>query len=359
MFDPEIAGVSAEVWRDAIEHAHELRVARTIQETHDSLSVVLEIPDSLRETFAYRAGQFLSFKIPHEGRVLTRSYSLASCPDVEAEHKVTVKRVEDGRVSNWMNDEVREGAKLQVIPPAGLFVLERDVPRDLFLWSGGSGITPCISIIKSALSTTERSCRLVYANRDARSIIFETELKQLEARYPGRLQVEHSLDDVDGFLTEKSVRERIGTDLDRDFYLCGPAAFMDTVERALHDLDIPRGQIHIERFISPPEEHDPPPPAEITGEMTAGSVAIVLDGETHDVPHEAGEGILAAARRAGLSPPFSCEEGYCSCCMAKLVSGKVDMAVNDCLSPDLLDEGWVLTCQARCVTRDVKIEYPD
>ena len=98
MFDPEEAGVGSEAWSSATEHAHELRVARTIQETHDSLSIVLEIPDALRETFAYRAGQFLSFKIPHEGKVLTRSYSLASSPDVEAEHKVTVKRVEDGRV---------------------------------------------------------------------------------------------------------------------------------------------------------------------------------------------------------------------------------------------------------------------
>lgn len=359
MFDPREAGVSDEDWRAATEHSYELRVSHTIEETHDSISVVLEIPDALLETFAYRAGQFLSFKVPHQGKVLTRSYSLASSPDVDGEHKVTVKRVEDGRVSNWMNDAVRRGARLQVIPPAGLFVLQRDVPRDVFLFSGGSGITPCISIIKSALATTARHCRLVYANRDARSIIFEKELTELQARYPDRLEVTHSLDDVQGFVTEPDVREYVGADLDRDFYLCGPAAFMDTVENALHALEIPREQIHVERFISPPDEHDPPPPVETTDDMKASTVTVVLDGATHEVPCNAGEGVLAAARRAGLSPPFSCEEGYCSCCMARIVSGEVSMAVNDCLTPDLLEEGWVLTCQARCVTSNVRVEYPD
>jgi 3-ketosteroid 9alpha-monooxygenase subunit B len=77
------------------------------------------------------------------------------------------------------------------------------------------------------------------------------------------------------------------------------------------------------------------------------------------VPYQAGERVLHAARRAGLDPPFSCEEGYCSCCMAKLRSGRVAMAANDCLTPELLAEGWVLTCQSRCIGPDVRIEYPD
>ena len=100
MFDPKDAGVSEQEWRAATEYTHALRVSRTIQETHDAMSVVLEIPEHLRDVFSYRAGQFLSFKVPNQGRVLTRSYSLASSPDVDGEHKVTVKRVDDGRISN-------------------------------------------------------------------------------------------------------------------------------------------------------------------------------------------------------------------------------------------------------------------
>ena len=87
--------------------------------------------------------------------------------------------------------------------------------------------------------------------------------------------------------------------------------------------------------------------------------SIVLDGAEHEVPYEEGETVLAAARRAGLDTPFSCEEGYCSCCMAKLVAGEVKMDTNDCLTPELLEEGWILTCQARCVRGRVRIEFPD
>jgi 3-ketosteroid 9alpha-monooxygenase subunit B len=354
-------GVSDDEWREDTRYCHALRVARVVPETHDAMSIVFEIPAGLREEFRYEAGQFLSFKVPFEGRVLTRSYSLSSSPEVDAEHKVTVKRVDDGRISNWMNDRVGEGSLLQVVPPAGLFVLDPDVERDLVLWSGGSGITPCISILKTALSTTKRRVTLVYANRDERSIIFRAELDALREAHPERLRIEHSLDDTDGFVTAADVARWMDGGLDRDCYLCGPTAFMDTVEHALHDLGVPREHIHIERFLSPhdhPGEAPPPEPA-TPDEVAPAAITIVLDGSEHEVPYEAGERVLDAARRAGLDPPFSCEEGYCSCCMAKLAGGQVKMATNDCLTPDLLEEGWVLTCQSRCTGGKVRIEYPD
>jgi 3-ketosteroid 9alpha-monooxygenase subunit B len=357
--DPRQAGVSDQAWREAIAHCHELTVARTIAETHDSVSIVLDVPPALRGAFAYRAGQFLSFKIPFQGRILTRSYSLASSPDTESEHKVTVKRVEAGRISNWMNDAVCAGSRLQVVPPAGGFVLAPSATRDILLFAGGSGITPCISIIKSALATTARRLELVYANRDARSIIFRAELDALEAAHPGRLRVVHSLDDRDGFLTAEAAKAHAGDRLDRDFYLCGPAAFMDTVEGALSALGVPRERVHIERFISPPDHDAAEAPVAAPGEIAPEAITVVLDGVAHEVPYRAGERVLEAARRAGLDPPFSCEEGYCSCCMAKLVSGQVVMAANDCLTRDLLEEGWVLTCQSRCVSRTVRVEYPE
>jgi 3-ketosteroid 9alpha-monooxygenase subunit B len=354
-------GVPDEEWREHTRYCHALRVARVVEETHDAMSVVFEVPPELRDEFRYEAGQFLSFKVPYEGRLLVRSYSLSSSPDVDTEHKVTVKRVDDGRISNWMNDRVRAGSRLLVVPPAGLFVLDPRAQRDLVLWSGGSGITPCISIIKSALATTQRRMLLVYANRDERSIIFREELDALCAKHPDRLRVAHSLDDVDGFVTSDDVARQMQGDLGRDCYLCGPAAFMDTVEHALRALGVARERIHIERFISP-HDHEgeaPPPEAATADEIAPASITIVLDGKQHEVPYDAGERVLEAARRAGLDPPFSCEEGYCSCCMAKLGSGQVKMASNDCLTPELLEEGWVLTCQSRCTGGKVRIEYPD
>jgi 3-ketosteroid 9alpha-monooxygenase subunit B len=360
--DPSAAGVSAQEWARATASCVPLRVARVVRETHDSCSLVFEIPPQLAERFRYRAGQFLSFKIPWLGQVLTRSYSLASSPEVDAEHKVTVKRVDAGRVSHWINDTLRAGDTLMAVPPAGLFVLNAKA-RPITFFAGGSGITPCISLIKTALATTQRRLRLVYANRDERSIIFRDELAQLARAHPQRLTLIHSLDDRDGLLDLKRVEHHAVESLEGDFYLCGPGVFMDLVERALAALHVPADQIHIERFVSPP---DPAQAAERAAEAAAetsegapSSIAIVLDGKTHEVPYAEGERVLGAARRAGLEPPFSCEEGYCSCCMAKLVEGRVRMVANDCLTPDLLEEGWVLTCQSVCTSRRVRIEYPD
>jgi 3-ketosteroid 9alpha-monooxygenase subunit B len=359
MVDPKRAGVSEGDWQKAIASCHELRVLRTVRETHDAMSIVFEIPEALAHEFEYRPGQFLSFKIPFDGHVLTRSYSLASSPDVDTEPKVTVKRVEGGRISNWMNDEVSAGSTLMVVPPAGHFVLQPDSKRDVVLFSAGSGITPCISIIKSALATTGRRVRLLYANRDARSIIFEEELAALATRHPDRLEISHSLDDQAGFVTARGVDGWVRGETDQDFYLCGPDAFMTTVEEALHALQIARERIHIERFLSPPDHDEAEEPAVEAGEIAPATITLVLDGHEHEIPYEPGERVLAAARRAGLDPPFSCEEGYCSCCMAKLVSGEVKMSTNDCLTPDLLKEGWVLTCQSRCTGTKVRLEYPE
>jgi 3-ketosteroid 9alpha-monooxygenase subunit B len=360
MTDFEQAGVSAADWRDATKSCVELRVERVIDETSDSRSIVLEIPADLAERFRYRAGQFLSFKIPFAGRVLTRSYSLASSPDTDREHKVTVKRIEDGRISNWMNDRVEVGTRLMVVPPAGSFVLG-DAARKIFLFAGGSGITPVISMIKSALATSQRSMKLIYANRDENSIIFKAELDALVRTHRDRLEIIHCLDAVDGFLDRAAVKRHVGTDVGSDFYLCGPGPFMAIVEEALRELHVDHDRVHVERFVSPPDPglHVEESAREVGDDSVPDAITIVLDGETNEVPYKRGDKILWAVRVAGLDAPYSCEEGYCSCCMAKLTAGEVKMDVNDCLSPGLLAEGWVLTCQARCVRGKVRIEYPE
>ncbi len=353
------AGVTEAEWAEATASSHELRVRRIVQETSDARSIVLEIPEELQSRFAYRAGQFLSFKIPYRGVILVRSYSLCSSPDCETEHKIAVKRVDDGRISNWMHDELREGDTLMVTPPAGFFLLNRE-SRKIVLFSGGSGITPVISIIKSALATGDRRLKLIYANRNAESIIFKDELESLTARHPDRFELVHSFDDVDGFLDVDRVKGYAEGETGSDFYLCGPGPFMATVEAALEEVGVHMDRIHVEHFASPT---DPTAVAEETSstadETAPETITIVLDGETHEVPYTAGERVLQAARRAGLEPPFSCEEGYCSCCMAKLAEGRVMMVANDCLTPELLKEGWVLTCQSRCISAKVRVEYPD
>ncbi|MBJ22238.1 MAG: ferredoxin--NADP reductase [bacterium] len=335
---------------------YHLRVADVIVETADSKSIVLEVPAEFAERFSYEAGQFLSFRVEVAGHRLVRCYSLASAPGLDAGHKVTVKRVVDGRASNWMNDEVSAGDELEVMPPAGVFVL-RESDQPLVLFSGGSGITPCISILKTALATTSRQIKLLYANRDDRSIIFKDELNAMLSLHADRLEIVHRLDDVHGFCDAALIVQEIGPRTDADFYICGPGPFMDVVETGLESLSVPSDQIHIERF----ESLDSPSAAASAPVDTADGqvVTIVLDGDETDVVAAEGETILAAARRTGLEPPFACEEAYCGCCMAKVVEGEVTMKMNDGgIDQRQIDEGWVLTCQG-LVKGKVRVEYPD
>ena len=334
----------------------DLRVADVIEETHDSKSIVLDVPPELADRFAYASGQFLSFRVEVDGQRLVRCYSLASAPGLDSAHKVTVKRVVDGRASNWMNDAVSAGDTLEVMPPNGVFVLkERETP--IVLFSGGSGITPCISILKTALATTSRPIKLVYANRDDRSIIFKDELAALLSENEDRLEITHRLDDVHGFVDAALVVQEIGPRTEADFYICGPGPFMDVVEAGLASLDVPADQIHIERFESPDTPGaDASAPVETSGDLV---VTVSLDGKETDITLGEGETILAAARREGLEPPFACEEAYCGCCMAKVTAGDVEMKMNDGgIDQRQIDEGWVLTCQA-VVKGKVRIEYPD
>jgi 3-ketosteroid 9alpha-monooxygenase subunit B len=336
---------------------YRLRVADVIEETDDAKSIVFDVPEELNERFAYRSGQFLSLRVEVDGHRLVRCYSLASAPDLDSQHsqhKVTVKRVVDGRASNWLNDNVAKGDQLEVMHPNGIFCL-RDREAPIVLFGGGSGITPIISIIKTALQTTSRDIKLVYANRNDQSIIFKNELAALLTEHADRLEIVHRLDDVHGFVDAALVVQEVGPKTEADFYICGPGPFMDVVESGLANLEISADQIFIERFESP----DSPVDASPVDTSGGAVVTIELDGQETEVAVGEGETILVAARRAGLEPPFACEEAYCGCCMAKVVEGDVDMIMNDGgIDQKQVDDGWILTCQG-IVKGSARVEYPD
>jgi 3-ketosteroid 9alpha-monooxygenase subunit B len=337
-----------------------LRVARVVRETADACSIVLDIPTEVETLFRYQAGQFLTLRIPYEGKTLSRCYSLSSSPQWDAEHRITVKRVADGRISNWLNDHIKEGVVLECLPPGGLFVLgEGDA--DLALFAAGSGVTPVFSLLKTALVATARRVRLVYANRDTSSVIFSRELAEWEARYSGRLELIRSLDDRDGFVSVERVQEWSADRPDAEPYVCGPAPFMNTVERALLDMGVPEDRIHIERFVSPPDPGEGESSARdrVVVESDTVTVSVSLEGKGYDVEVGPGNTILGACQASGLRPPFSCTEGFCGCCMAKVLRGKVRMKTNDFLSKKEVEQGWVLTCQSVPITEDVEVRYPD
>jgi 3-ketosteroid 9alpha-monooxygenase subunit B len=323
-----------------------LTVSRVIDETHDARSIVFDVPEKLRDVFRYQAGQFLTLEVPLGDKLLRRCYSLASSSDCDPEHKVTVKRVEHGKVSNFVNDQVRAGDTLFVLPPEGRFLLPRE-EAPLVLFAGGSGITPIISIVKSALRTSARAIDLFYANRDARSVIFAEELKSLGN---GRLRVRHHLDVERGFAREEDIRALVRPDAHH--YLCGPGPFMDMVERALRD--IPPERVHIERFVSPREDRPHEDVASDTEE-----IEVELRGEKRALPYRTGKSILRTAMEAGMDVPYSCEEGFCGCCVAQLVEGEVHMDADDALSSEDKKRRLVLTCQARPVSKRCRVRYLD
>jgi len=332
---------------------HRLTIKRVVRETADATSFVLDVPAELRDAFAYEAGQFCTFRARVNGEQHLRCYSMSSSPVVDAELQVTVKRVRGGIVSNWMNDSLGPGDLIEVTCPAGVFRLG-EVDRDVVAFAGGSGITPVLSLLKTALATTSRRIQLLYANRDPEAVIFDAELEALVERYADRLQVTHHFDVDRGFIDGDEIRPFVDVLGDAEFYVCGPGPFMDVIEATLRTHGVPAERIRIERFT----------PLEPTGEERAADetpagtrLTIELDGRTAVADHRKGTTILQTARQLGMSPPFSCESGSCATCTAKIVEGAVMMHVNNALTESEVAEGWVLTCQSVPITPSVRVVY--
>jgi 3-ketosteroid 9alpha-monooxygenase subunit B len=323
-------------------------VTRIIKETADSRTYVLAPHE---QPFSYRAGQFCTFRVTVDGEELYRSYSMSSAPETDAELMTTVKRITGGKVSNWLVDNVVEGDELTMTRPAGTFVLNpTSVP--LLAFAGGSGVTPILSLAKSALATTERAVRILCADRDRASVIFEAVMDDLVTQYPGRLSVDRYIDAEHGLLDSAAVEKFVGADTNADCYVCGPEGFMAVVRSTLPD----SARVLVEDFdASPPVKAAA---SDVTdGAEPGGTVTIRIDRKKASVPRVAGETLLESARRAGLSPPFSCEAGNCGTCMAKLIDGAATMRTNDVLEDDEIADGYILTCQAVPDTPSVTVDY--
>ncbi len=323
-----------------------------VPERGDAVSVALEIPPELSEVFAYRAGQFITFRVLIDGTPHLRSYSMSSAPEVDDELRITVKRVSGGVVSSWIIDVLSAGDQLVATRPAGRFCLPAN-ETPIVGFAAGSGITPVFSLLKSALITSGRPIRLLYANQSRDVAIFADEIDALAARHE-RLQVTHHLDVESGFVDDEMIRRFIGTASSAEFFVCGPPPFMDIVEVALQAAHLPAERIHIERF-APLDLGDVQAPARDA--PTASQVTVELDGRVESSEHRPGTTILQTARQMGLSPPFSCEAGDCATCMARIVEGTAQMRANSALDDDEVQDGWVLTCQAVPTSATVRVVY--
>ncbi len=359
-----------------------LKVLKRIQETPDAVSLVLEIPEPLKKQYSYSAGQFVTFFLTVNGERINRSYSLSSSPLVDNEFKVTIKTVPNGRGSNFLCNDVKEGDVLLTTPPAGQFFKPSLEPRGThyFLFAAGSGITPVYSIMKTVLKASSMNhVTLVFCNRNQESIIYREELDQWTKEFATRMDVIHNLTKPTGEWAGKSGRIARGlisevVDMPssgptaREYYLCGPSEFMHTVKNALIENGVNKDLVRIEDFgielhkpvatapgvkldsnwtlIGPADSNEPPE-----------KIICELNGETTEVAAKPGQNILETLLEAGLQPPYSCMDGACMACMGKITEGRVYQEDPGILMDDNIKKCESLTCQAKPLSRIVKVSY--
>ena len=349
---------------------YDLKVKDIINETREAISLVFEHPTGGK--IEYKSGQFLTLLATIQGKEVRRAYSLCSSPFIDNELAVSVKRVENGLMSNWLPDHLKPGQTLKVMEPMGQFTTEfnKSNKRHLIMFAGGSGITPMMSIIKSTLSQEPDSiCSLIYCNRDHESIIFKAQLDHLQSEYEGRLHVIHVLDNApmnwqgySGLLNPEMLKklfERIpdwGTEK-TTYLMCGPEGMMKNVDSLLALQHIPKEKIFKESFVAgvldKEKKADTPTPA---GALSAHVVTIRYDGQEYKVKVEPNRFILETALDQGIDLPYSCQSGLCTACRGKAISGKVKLDEEEGLSQSERAEGYVLTCVGHPLTDDVVIE---
>lgn len=349
-------------------HYYDLKVKQIVQETKDAISIVFEQPTP---KINYKAGQFLTLISTIGGKEVRRAYSLSSSPFIDVDLVVTVKRVDQGLMSNWLPDNLKVGHVVKVMAPTGHFTTEykKENKRHLIMFAGGSGITPMMSLIKSTLTQEPESiCSLIYCNRDIDSIIFKEAFDQLQTTHAGRLHVIHVLDNApmnwqgySGLLNHDLLAklfERIPDwGIDRTTYLmCGPEGMMKNVETLLTERNIAKEKIFKESFVQGTINKDEKKGSAPATEKKAHEVTIRYDGQEFKIMVEPDRTILETALDQGIDLPYSCQSGLCTACRGKALSGQVKLDEEEGLSQSERAEGYVLTCVGHPMSDDVVIE---
>jgi ring-1,2-phenylacetyl-CoA epoxidase subunit PaaE len=355
---------------------HSLRVAEINRETTDCVSVVFDVPSNLKSEYQYIQGQYLTLKMTVGGEEIRRSYSLCSSPVTDAEIRVAVKKVLNGKGSTWINENLKVGDSVEVMTPMGAFHSKLDASnkKHYVLFAGGSGITPMLSILKSVLAKEPNSrVTLIYGNRDESSIIFREKLVMLEKDDATRLKVVHVLEKPQqeiselqkGLLTPEKVRALfesvIGISNENEYFICGPGPMMENVKKVLSELKAPADRTHIEYFSAVIEAVAAAEKSAVApGGKVMSKVTVILDGseETFNLASD-GKSVLDVALATGMDVPFACKGAVCCTCRAKVMEGKATMTMNYALSDEEIAAGYVLSCQAHPATETLVISYDE
>ena len=346
---------------------HSLTVADVRRETADSVSLAFAVPAALQPTFAFSPGQYLTLRTTIAGQEVRRSYSICSGL-TDGELRVAIKKVPGGQFSTFATDDLKVGDTLDVMPPDGRFTARSPFARHLALFAAGSGITPVLSIIRSVLTAnTTSQVTLVYGNRTTGSIMFRESLEELKDRHLGRLAVFHVLSresqDIDllnGHIDAAKVAllaRTVARPGDTDaYYLCGPYGMVDAGRTALLAAGVEPARIRSELFSTDGVVPTRPKPVAVVA-ATGARVDCVLDGVTYQIRVRDDEHVVDAAHAQGIELPYSCKGGMCCTCRCKVTKGKVVMDLNYSLEPWELAADFVLACQARPLSPEVKLDF--
>ncbi|GHE61060.1 ring-1,2-phenylacetyl-CoA epoxidase subunit PaaE [Streptomyces sp. 2132.2] len=352
---------------------HPLTVAAVDRLTDDSVALTLRVPEELRGEYLHAPGQHLTLRRrTPEGTEVRRTYSICSPAPAPAGPgpaalRVGVRLVEGGEFSTFAHKEIAAGDVLDVMVPAGRFVLDPAAAPAGGHYAaivGGSGITPVLSIAASLLAERPdaRFC-LVRSDRTAASTMFLDEVADLKDRFPDRFQLvtvlsreEQEAGLPSGRLDEERLKALLPALLPvaqvTGWFLCGPYGLVMGAERALGTLGVVRTRIHEEIFHV--EDTAAPAPAAAPSHVR---VTARLDGRSGTWPVQDGESLLDAVLRNRADAPYACKGGVCGTCRAFLVTGEVRMDRNFALESEETEAGFVLACQSHAVTEEVEIDF--
>lgn len=349
---------------------HALRVKDVRRETADTVSVSIDVPDHLAKLFAYKQGQYLTFRKRIFGEEIRRSYSLSSSPVTDNEWRIAIKKVEKGKFSSFANDSLKTGDALEVMIPQGKFYTEvaEGQKKNYMAFAAGSGITPMISILKTVLAVEKESTfTLYYGNRDLNSVIFKKELEELKSANSGRFNLFYVLSrqenpgDFHGRISAGSCEEFSKQNENfykaDEYFLCGPEEMIFGIKGMLTQKGIDVGKIHFELFSTPVHVNES---KKDVIQNIDSDVTVIIDGETFNFTlNTSGNSILDEAMNQGADVPFSCKGAVCCTCRAKVMEGSVHMEMNYALTDGEVDDGYVLTCQSHPTSAKVVIDYDE
>lgn len=344
---------------------HTLTIKDVVKETPNAVSVHFDLPSHLKEDFTFQSGQYITLKTTLDGKEIRRAYSLCSTPH-SGELSVVIKAVKNGAFSPYANEKFKAGDVLEVLPPEGKFVLTSNASNanNYVAFVAGSGITPVMAILKTVLEKEPLSTfLLVYGNKSPEETIFFDQLKTLKYQYPERFFLEFAYSEsteedarfgrIDAGMVNFFIKNKYGHLNFHSFYICGPEEMIAAVSDTLKSNGTAENRIFFELF-STSDNSEIPENADGTTTVT-----ILLDDETTTFTMPQTKAVLDAALEEGLDPPYSCQGGICSTCIARITEGRAEMRKNQILTDSEVADGLILTCQAHPVTPVLKVDYDD